>query len=106
MIDCDLLIENCCVLLPDFTLLENASLAIQKNCLTAIGPAGEIREKVLSANKLDASGKIAMPGFVDAHTHTAQQLLRGWMNEGSPAPYPGRAADTCQSEFASQDNHR
>jgi len=74
---CELIIENCFVLLPDFTLLENASIAIQKNCIAAIGPVDEISSRYQPALKLSANGKIAMPGFVDAHTYTAQQLLRG-----------------------------
>ncbi len=77
MTDCDLIIDNCFVLLPDFTILENASIAIHKNLITAIGPTDEIGRQYHSVNKLNGSGKLVMPGFVDAHTHTAQQLLRG-----------------------------
>ena len=77
MTHCDLLIENCFVLLPDFTILENASVAITKNLIAAIGPADEISHQYQSSNKINAAGKLTMPGFVDAHTHTAQQLLRG-----------------------------
>jgi 5-methylthioadenosine/S-adenosylhomocysteine deaminase len=77
MTNCDLLINNCFVLQPDFTFLENASIVITKNHIAAIGPADKISRQYQPANSVDGSGKIAMPGFVDAHTHTAQQLLRG-----------------------------
>jgi 5-methylthioadenosine/S-adenosylhomocysteine deaminase len=77
MTHCELIIDNCFVLLPDFTILEDASIAIHKSLIAAIGPADEISRQYQSANKLNGSGKMAMPGFVDAHTHTAQQLLRG-----------------------------
>ena len=30
---------------------------------------------------VDASGRIVMPGLIDAHVHTAQQLLRGKLSE-------------------------
>ena len=77
MTNCDLLITNCFVLQPDFTILENASIAITKNQIAAIGPADKISRQYKPDNTLNGSGKIVMPGFVDAHTHTAQQLLRG-----------------------------
>ena len=77
MTTCELIIKNCFAILPDFTILENANIAIHKNLIAAIGPSDEIGHQFQSANTIDGSGKLVMPGFVDAHTHTAQQLLRG-----------------------------
>ena len=73
----DLLIQNCHVLLPDFTVLPNAAIGIQDSRITMIeaesGDSGTYDAKEI----LEGDGKLAMPGFVDGHTHAAQQLLRG-----------------------------
>ena len=40
---CDLLIENCAVLLPDLTVAEQQAIAIQGQRIAAIGPTPELR---------------------------------------------------------------
>lgn len=77
MTECDLLIEGCHLLQPDMTIREHVSIAIVDSRIVAIGAAEEIRRQYQSTTTLDGNGKLALPGFVDAHTHTAQQLLRG-----------------------------
>jgi 5-methylthioadenosine/S-adenosylhomocysteine deaminase len=71
----DLLIEGAHVVTFDEagTELPHASIAIAGNRIAAIGPATQVSAK----QTIDAAGMIAMPGFVDAHVHTAQQLLHG-----------------------------
>lgn len=73
----DLLIQNCHVLLPDFTILPSAAVGIKDGRIALIeaepADAGSYDAKEI----LDGDGKLAMPGFVDGHTHAAQQLLRG-----------------------------
>ena len=54
---------------------ENNDLAILVNgdgCIEAIGPNDEILKQAQDLNvenELDASGKVAIPGLVDGHTH-------------------------------------
>ena len=44
---CDLLIENCAVLLPGLTVAELQAIAIQGQSIVAIGPAPELRQRFL-----------------------------------------------------------
>lgn len=74
---CDLLIENCSMLTPEMTIQPGQSIAITGTNITEIGPAGEMIEKYCDADRLSGEGKLAMPGFIDAHIHVCQQLLRG-----------------------------
>lgn len=74
MTEYDLIIRDCRILLPDLTVLPNANLGIKAGRITSIEP-GPISAD--AHETIDGSGKLAMPGFVDAHTHAAQQLLRG-----------------------------
>ena len=74
---CDYLIRNCSVLMPDFTIKEDQSIAVTGSEITAIGPAGELNRTYTPGRVLEGKGKLAMPGFIDSHTHVCQQLLRG-----------------------------
>jgi len=59
------------------TELKDAAIAISGNSIEWIGPAAGAASRFTAKETLDASGLIAMPGFVDAHFHTAQQFLHG-----------------------------
>ena len=74
---CDYLLRNCSVLTPDYTIEENQSIAITGSRITDIGPAEQLDQTYTPQHVLDGNGKLAMPGFVDSHTHVCQQLLRG-----------------------------
>ena len=82
--DCDLLIERCAVLLPDLTVAENHAIAIQGQRIAAIGPMSELRRTFSPRGMLDGTDKLAIPGLIDAHTHTAQHLLRGAVIDERP----------------------
>ncbi|MBC7260487.1 MAG: amidohydrolase, partial [Chloroflexi bacterium] len=81
---CELMITNSTVLLPDLTLQPNMAIAIQGDKIAAIGRAFELEQAYRSHRRLDGEGKVAMPGLVDAHTHTCQQLLRGRVMDEPP----------------------
>ena len=75
--NCDLLIKNCFLLTSDFNVIEDQGIAIKDGKILEIGDAIYISEKYKAATTIDGKGKLAMPGLIDAHTHTCQQLLRG-----------------------------
>ena len=50
----------------------NQSILVRNGIIEAVGPLDAIRAKILPSDPtdtLDASGLIALPGFVDSHTH-------------------------------------
>lgn len=59
------------------TELADAAIAIAGNSIAWIGPAADADGLFFARDTLNAAGLIAMPGFVDAHVHTAQQFLHG-----------------------------
>ena len=62
-------------------VVRNGAVAIQEGRISWIGDAAEARRIFEPRRTLDASGRILLPGLVDTHFHTAQQLLRGKITE-------------------------
>lgn len=81
---CDILIRNCKVLRPDMSISDDCSVAVNQTLIEKIGPAEEMQAFYKAAQVLDGKGKILMPGLVDGHTHTCQQLLRGRVSDEYP----------------------
>jgi cytosine/adenosine deaminase-related metal-dependent hydrolase len=79
----DLIIKNGTVLTMDKErrILENGAVVITDSRITAIGTTGEILSKHSAVKTIDAAGKLVMPGFVNAHTHVIQVLLRGGLSQ-------------------------
>ncbi|MTI48924.1 amidohydrolase family protein [Sporosalibacterium faouarense] len=81
---CDILIKNCQVLNPDFTISTDCSVAINDTIIVDIGKIKEIEQKYEPIEIIAGKGKLLMPGFIDGHTHTCQQLLRGRVSDEYP----------------------
>lgn len=81
----DTLIRGCDVVTLDDagTVLRNAAIAVSGGQITWIGTAEETEGVRFDGDIINGSGKIALPGMIDAHVHTAQQLLRGKLAEMS-----------------------
>jgi 5-methylthioadenosine/S-adenosylhomocysteine deaminase len=79
MTEADLLIHNAQIVAFDEagTEIRDGSIAVVDNSIAWLGPAAESAARFTAKQTIDARGMIAMPGFVDAHVHTAQQFLHG-----------------------------
>lgn len=79
-----ILIENAAVVTVDLALgdFEQASILIEDGAIVAIGP-----DLDADAERIDASGMIAMPGMVDTHLHTWQSPVRGILADGNIPDY-------------------
>lgn len=62
---------------PTFDLFENGAIAIGGDEILAVGPTAEIQTAYVATESIDISGKVLMPGLVNAHTHIPMSLLRG-----------------------------
>jgi putative selenium metabolism protein SsnA len=68
-----------------FTVLDGAAVAIVGSTIDAVGPADDVVARHPGAEVVDASGKLVMPGLVNAHTHLYSALARGLMAEIEPS---------------------
>jgi len=88
----DILVTGCDVVTIDNNdaVLRNGALAIDAGRIVWIGGAS-VSADFKGRTVLDGRGLIALPGLIDAHFHTAQQLLRGKlaaMGRKSPLKIP------------------
>ncbi len=73
----DILIKNCKILTRDFEIEDDCYVAVKDSRIAKMGSMAELGDSYEAGEVLDAKGNLLMPGFVDGHTHTCQQLLRG-----------------------------
>lgn len=81
---CDILIRGCRVLGPDMKVSDECTVAIHDSWIKKIGPSAQMEMLYEGTGCLDGKGKLLMPGLVDGHTHTCQQLLRGRVSDEYP----------------------
>ena len=74
----DLLVADARVLRPDRAgaRLERADLAIKDGRIVRLAPPGSLARRAAS-ELIAAGGGLAMPGLVNAHTHSPENLARG-----------------------------
>lgn len=56
---------------------KNVDILIRNGVIEAIRPADEISQVQADAEVMDCTGKVAMPGFVNMHTHAGMSMMRG-----------------------------
>jgi 5-methylthioadenosine/S-adenosylhomocysteine deaminase len=65
----------------DHKVLENAAVAVHETAIVAVGPRQELEARFPQARRIDARGRLVLPGFINTHTHAAMSLLRGVAND-------------------------
>ena len=55
----------------------DGGVAVSGDSIAAVGPRAEIESRYDAHDKLDARGKLVLPGFINGHTHVPMTLLRG-----------------------------
>lgn len=81
---CDILVKNCRVLNADMSISDECSVVIDQSWIKEIGATVDLEAAYNAATVLDGKDKLLMPGFVDGHMHTCQQLLRGRVADEYP----------------------
>lgn len=70
-------------------LFADGAVAVKGNTIVAVGKTNDIRREVSAEEEIDATGKLLMPGLIDAHIHSSYAIARGtaqdmdnWMQKG------------------------
>jgi 5-methylthioadenosine/S-adenosylhomocysteine deaminase len=91
MTDIDILVTGGTVVTMDAddTIIKGGAVAVVKDAIADIGPAGGFRDRRV-ARTIDAKGGIIMPGLINTHTHASMTCFRGladdldlatWLND-------------------------
>lgn len=78
-IQVDLLLINVHLLTMDEDLhqYKSGAIAIKGDAIVAVGAESDLMGSYSATETINCSGKILMPGFINAHTHVPMTLLRG-----------------------------
>lgn len=79
---CDLLIKGADVLKNSGELRENVDIAIADGRILAVD--ADLAKQYEADETFDGRYKLFMPGLVDSHMHTGQQLLKGLVLDAKP----------------------
>lgn len=79
---CDILIRNTTVMNDYETVKGNVDIAVKEGKILDIGSGGTHVYEALEY--IDGSSKLFMPGLIDSHMHTGQQLLKGCVLDAKP----------------------
>lgn len=79
---CDLLLTNARYLSPDMTVVSGKAIAIRDGRILDIPDQAQCPYR--GNTVLDGGSLLWMPGLVDGHLHTSQQLLRGRLLDEKP----------------------
>lgn len=83
-INCDILLHNTTILDRDICARSGKSIAIAGGRILGIADAAEALSLYEAAEIADGSHLLWMPGLIDGHMHTGQQLLRGRILDALP----------------------
>lgn len=74
----DILITGGTVVMMDAdrTVIEDGSVAIKGNKIVAVGRAADMKN-VRAKERINAAGKVVIPGLINTHTHIPMTLFRG-----------------------------
>src|SRR5258706_1554353 len=58
-------------------VIENGAVAVERGRIVAVGPRAAIEARYPARQKIDATGRLVLPGLINTHTHAAMSLFRG-----------------------------
>jgi 5-methylthioadenosine/S-adenosylhomocysteine deaminase len=75
----DLLVSGATIVTMDGErrIIENGEIAVLGDSIIGLGPAPLFPKGVIPKQKIDARGKLLLPGFINGHTHVPMTLFRG-----------------------------
>ena len=68
-------------------IIADGEIFVRDENLEYVGPARPLEEQPEADQVLDATGQAALPGLINAHTHCAMTLLRGYADDMELMPW-------------------
>jgi len=61
----------------DWNVYDPGAVAVDGGAIVGLGPRKEVERAYRGRERIDAGGKLVMPGLINAHTHAPMTLFRG-----------------------------
>ncbi|MGH9793638.1 MAG: amidohydrolase [Candidatus Acidiferrales bacterium] len=58
-------------------VIEDGAVAVRGDAIVAVGPRAEVEAKYSARRRINAAGRIVLPGLINGHGHAPMTLLRG-----------------------------
>ena len=84
------------------SIIDPGDIAVTKHTIEEIGP--HLQEKYLCPQIINASGKLVMPGLINAHVHAAMSIFRGLADDLSLMDWLQNHIFPAESKFMNPDN--
>jgi 5-methylthioadenosine/S-adenosylhomocysteine deaminase len=77
-----IIINGTIITMRNNEIIRDGAIVIENGAIIEVGKTREIKRKYGSGyEKIDAEGKIVLPGLVNTHQHAAMSLLRGYADD-------------------------
>ena len=84
-------------------VIRNGSVMIEDGRIIDVGPADAIGGRYAPETKMDARGKLVLPGLVDTHIHLAQAMIRGCADDLSLVEWLQHRVWPLQGNYSAED---
>jgi len=88
-------------IMEDGRLLRDVNIAIDGSRIAGIGPG--VADESGDGEVIDGSGKLAIPGLVNAHTHLAMTLFRGYADDMELLPWLSEKIWPLEAKLTAED---
>ena len=58
-------------------LVEDGAIVVRGDTILAVGPRAELEARYAASRRINARGKLVLPGLINGHTHVPMSLFRG-----------------------------
>jgi 5-methylthioadenosine/S-adenosylhomocysteine deaminase len=69
------------ITMSEVGIIRDGAVAVEGDTIIDVGKSDEIKCKYPRYEKIDAKGKVVMPGLINTHQHAAMSLLRGYADD-------------------------
>lgn len=87
------------------TIIQDGAVAVAGGEIVGVGPASEIAREFKAEETIDGSGRLLMPGLINAHVHMADSLFRGLVEDLPLEPWLERLW-VAERRFVTEDTVR
>ena len=79
----DLLVSGATIVTMDEArhVYEDGALVVKGDAIVSVGAAAKLEAQYSAAQRVDARGKLIIPGLINGHTHIAMVLMRGLIDD-------------------------